>query len=142
MRPTIATLSELPVFLWAGSLLGRFGAGPLLVVSLLVFSGRMLAFSFVTVPELILPLQLLHGPSYAAMWVAGISLAKQLAPPGTGNAGQGLFAATVMGLGSACGGFVGGALYDGFGAAGMFRWMAAGLLLGLLLIAAARRPRR
>lgn len=131
---TAATLSEFPVFLLAGRFLARFPASALLVLALLVFSLRLFAYSFVTEPAVILALQLLHGPSYALMWVAGIALAKQLAPVGTGNTAQGLFSAAVMGLGAATGGFVGGGLYEAVGAAGMFRWIGLGLLVGVALL--------
>jgi PPP family 3-phenylpropionic acid transporter len=130
----VATISELPVFLHAGGLLRRTGAAALMSVSLLVYVGRMVAYSFVAAPGWILPLQLLHGASYATMWVAGVSLAKQLAPEGSGNAAQGLFAATVLGLGGSIGGFAGGILYETLGGPAMFRWVAGGLLAGLLVL--------
>ena len=46
-----------------------------------------------------------------------------------GATAQGLFTATVLGLGGAVGALVGGLLYDSLGAAAMFKWTAAGALV-------------
>ena len=85
-------------------------------------------------PGLLLGLQLLHGPSFSLLWVAGVAYADELAPKGLSASAQGLFATMVMGWGGVVGALVGGVLYDGVGAAAMFRWTAAGTLTCLVVV--------
>ncbi len=125
---TVATVSELPVFWFSGRLLKRYPASALLALALFVFSVRSLLYAFVLEPWLLLAVQLLHGATFSLLWVAGVAYADELAPGGMGATAQGLFTATVLGLGSAVGALVGGLLYDALGAAAMFKWTAAGVL--------------
>lgn len=138
---SFATLSELPVMFFGARLLERLGARGLLVVSLLIFSLRLFAYSFMASPELALPIQLLHGPTFAAMWIAGVSYAKEIAPREGGAAAQGLFSGVTAGLGGAVGALAGGFLYDGVGPAMMFRVFGVAVLLGALLLLLGRRAR-
>lgn len=121
---TIATVSELPLFFFSGRLLNRYAAPTLLTVALLVFSVRLLLYSFAFTPALILMVQILHGASFSLLWVAGVAHADTLAPTGLSATAQGLFTTVVMGWGGVVGALVGGALYDAVGAAAMFRWVA------------------
>jgi PPP family 3-phenylpropionic acid transporter len=136
---TFATISELPVLFYSNHLLTRWGARRLLVVSLGVYVIRMLALSWIRTPWFVLPLQLLHGPSFAAMWLAGVSYADELAPPGMGATAQGLFSGVMLGLGSAFGGFIGGVLFADIGGWLMYRWTAAATLIGLGLFVFAEK---
>jgi PPP family 3-phenylpropionic acid transporter len=133
MGPALAaaTLSELLVFPLSGWLLRRLGTRSLLVAALLALVVRLLAYSWLRDPLPALFVQLLHGPSFSLMWVAGVSYARQTAPPGLGATAQGLFSGTMLGLGAAIGAFTGGQLYDLTGPLLMFRWVGFGLLAGL-----------
>jgi PPP family 3-phenylpropionic acid transporter len=130
---TVATISELPVWFLSSRLLSRWGTRGLLAVSLVASALQAFAYSSIRTPWLVMPIQLLHGPAFAAMWVAGVSYASEIAPEGMGATAQGLFAGVVMGLRSALGAFVGGLLYDSLGAVPMFRWGGVSALLGLFL---------
>jgi MFS transporter, PPP family, 3-phenylpropionic acid transporter len=136
---TATTLSELPVMVFAGLLLARFGPRPLLIAALLAWALRLWLYAAVTVPVWILPVQLLHGPSFGALWIAGVAYARHLAPSGAGATAQGLFASATMGLGGLAGGLFGGVTYDWLGAPTMFRLMA-GLTLASALLMAFVRP--
>lgn len=139
MALTFATISEVPFLFFSNRLLHRWGSNGLMVLSLIAYVVRLLATAWTPVPWLILPIQLLHGLSFSAMWVAGVSYADELAPPGLGATAQGLFSATMLGLGSACGGFLGGILYENLGGALMYQWAALGVLLSLGLFVLANR---
>jgi PPP family 3-phenylpropionic acid transporter len=136
---TVATLSELPVWFFSDRLLRRWGARGTLALSLLACAGQAFAYSFMRTPWLVLPIQLLHGPAFSAMWAAGVSYASEMAPEGMGATAQGVFAGVAMGLRSALGAFLGGLLYDGLGPTLMFRWGGVSALVGLLLFALAGR---
>lgn len=96
------------------------------------------AYSFIRLPWLVLPVQLLHGPTFSAMWVAGASCASDMAPEGMGATAQGLFSSVIFGLGGTFGALLGGALYDSLGATLMFRWAGVGVLTGLFSFSLAR----
>ncbi len=129
---TAATLSELPIFFFSDRLLKRLGARGLLAVSMAAYILRLVGYAVMPAAWVVLPIHLLHGLTFSAMWVAGVSYANKIAPPGMGATAQGLFTGVTMGLGSASGAFIGGLLYGSIGAVGMFWWMAAGMAAGLL----------
>jgi PPP family 3-phenylpropionic acid transporter len=138
---TVATLSELPIFFYSSWLLRRLGARGMLLMSLAVLALRLAAFSYVPAAWMIVPLQLLHGLTFSAMWVAGVSYANNLAPPGLGATAQGLFSGMSMGLGAAAGALLGGLLYDSMGGALMYRTGALWIALGFLFFVVAGAPR-
>jgi PPP family 3-phenylpropionic acid transporter len=134
---TIATISELPVLFFSERLLKRWSARELLTFALLISVVRSLAYSFINIAWWVLFVQLLHGPSFSAMWVAGVSYANEIAPKGMGATAQGLFSGVQLGLAGTFGGLVGGFLYENLGAVMLFRWVGvvgfATLILFLML---------
>ncbi len=121
---TFATISELPVFFFSNQLLLRWSAKSLFVFAALIYVFRALALSFITVPWMILITQLLHGLTFSVMWVAGVSFANDIAPPGYSATAQGILSGVFMGIATATGTFFGGILFQDFGGAMMYRIMA------------------
>jgi PPP family 3-phenylpropionic acid transporter len=138
---TVATVSELPVWFFSSRLLERWGTRGVLTLSLLACAIQGFAYSLIRNPWLVLPIQLLHGPAFSAMWAAGVSYASEMAPEGMGATAQGLFQGVAMGLRSALGAFLGGVLYDGVGAVMMFRWGGVSALVGLTFFVLAGKRR-
>lgn len=132
---TFATLSELPVLFYSDRLLGRWGSRGLLLVSLGAYVARFVLYSLIREPWMFLAVQLLHGPAFSAMWVAGVSYADSMAPKGLAATAQGLFSGVLFGLGGIAGALIGGLVYDGSGAVVLFRWAAAAALFGVFLLA-------
>jgi PPP family 3-phenylpropionic acid transporter len=130
---TVATMSELPVWFLSNRLLSRWGTRGLLALSLVASALQAFAYSSLRTPWLVMPIQLLHGPAFSAMWVAGVSYANEIAPPGMRATAQGLFSGVAMGLRSMLGALIGGLLYDSLGAVLTFRWGGVSALLGLFL---------
>jgi len=129
---TIATISELPVLFFSNYLLQRWSARGLLTIALLITVVRSLAYSLISAPGWVLLIQLLHGMTFSAMWVAGVAYANEIASEGLGATAQGLFSGVLLGMAGTIGGLTGGLLYENLGAAMMFRW--AGIIgLGLAL---------
>ncbi|MFC1975830.1 MFS transporter [Chloroflexota bacterium] len=131
---TTATLSELVIFSLSDRLLDRWGTRKLLVISFLAMIARLLVYSFIQIPWLVLPAQLLHGFSFSARWVAGVAYANKIAPAGMGATAQGLFTGVSMGLATAVGAFTGGVLYESVGPFMMYRWAGIGILVMLSLL--------
>ena len=136
---TIGTVSEMAVFYFSDRLLNRWGRRRLLIFSVLAGVVRVLAYSWVDTPGAALAVQLLHGPSFAIFWVAGVSYAHALAPPGLGATAQAQFVGVNFGLGGATGALAGGFLYESLGLALMYRWAAVWLLAGLAVYLLASR---
>ena len=130
---SFATISELFVMYFSDRILQRWGARLLLLFSLFALSVRLVAYSQITNPIWILFFQLLHGPTFAALWLAGVAYVSEIAPVGLRNTSQGLLTGFVMGLGSTLGAIVGGLLYDSVGFSMMYLWTGIGVFLLLVL---------
>jgi PPP family 3-phenylpropionic acid transporter len=142
LSQTVATFSEVPVFLLSAVLLRKIGARGLLLLSLAAYVVRLLAYAYLMPPVwVVLPIAMLHGLTFSALWVAGVSYANEVAPQGMGATAQGLFTGMSMGLGSALGALLGGALYDNFGPVVLMQTAAMIVLVGLLFFAVAGRSK-
>lgn len=129
---TCSTLSELPFLFFSGWMLKRWGPARMIKISFALFALRALAYSLVLAPWMVLPVQLLHGPTFSLIWVAGVALANKIAPEGMGATAQGLFSGAYMGLGSGAGALLGGVLYQALGGAAMFMLLGTAILVGML----------
>ncbi len=129
---TANTISEVPFWFISSALMRRFGTSKMIALALAATVVRNLAMGAVTNPWLVLPIGLLHGPSFAVLWAAGVADADAAAPPGLGATAQGLFSGMMFGLGSALGGFFGGPIYEIIGFATLYTllgWLALGMLV-------------
>lgn len=131
---TAATLSELVVYAFSDKMLDRWGTRKMLASSIVAMFVRMLAYSVVMLPWIVLIIQLLHGLTFSARWVAGVAYANKIAPPGMGATAQGIFSSVSMGLAAAVGAFIGGWLYESVGPFLMYRYAAFGIIVALLLV--------
>ena len=123
----VATLSEIPLFFFSHRLLQRWGALGVLMIALGANIIRLAAFAVMPGAWAVLPINLLHGFAFSAMWAAGVTYAGDLAPAGMGATAQGLFSGVNMGLGAATGALVGGLLYDLAGPRVMFGVIAVAI---------------
>ncbi len=138
---TIGTICEVPVMFFGNHLLKKFKAYPLFLLSLVVTGLRLLLFSVAGSPNQALVIQLLNGLSFPAMWMAGVAYTDEHASAGMSATAQGIFGAVVFGIGTAIGGFLGGALLGSIGAKAMtgvfglitFATIAIVLVIGKLL---------
>ena len=90
---TAATLSEVPFWFLSAGLLRRFRHKP---DDRLCPGNSHRAQSGdggAGQPVVVLPINLLHGPSFAVLWAAGVADADAAAPPGLAPPAQGLFSA-------------------------------------------------
>jgi MFS family permease len=130
---TFATISEIPVFLYSRRLLGRWSPAFLLAISLSFTVLRSFAYVNITDPWQVLIISLLHGPTFAIMWIAGVAYANEIAPPGLGTTAQSVFSALVMGFGSALGALSGGILFDARGPESVFYFAGYASLLATVV---------
>ena len=130
---TIATVSELSIYLISGWLFQRWNRRTLFIFGLAAYVVRLAAYAVAPAPWAVLLIQLLHGLTFGIIWTAGVAYADEIAPPGLGATAQGTFSAMMMGLGSATGAMLAGLLIDAFGYHGMYAWMAWILFTGLIV---------
>jgi PPP family 3-phenylpropionic acid transporter len=129
---TVATLSEIPIFLLGHKLLRRWSPVQLLTASMLLTAVRAFLYAGMTAPWQILPISLLHGPTFAIMWTAGVAYSAQTAPKGLGTTALAVFGGMTFGLGSALGSFSGGWLYQHVGGTAPFVWAGISAILAVL----------
>jgi MFS family permease len=127
-------LFEIPVMFFSKRLLARFGSRGLLLISLASIFLRNALYAVAPDPGQIVLIQLLHGFTFATMWMAGVDFVAQNAPPGLHATAQGLLNTATFGLGFAVGNFVSGALLDWVGIAGVFMASALVVLAGFFLL--------
>lgn len=139
---SMATISEVPGLFFANRLVQRLGARGMLMMALFAYIARLLLYSISAQPWQVLATQLLHGLTFAAIWAAGVSYVHEIVPPGLGATGQGLFNATLMGVGGIVGAIAGGILLDAFGGATMYRIVALVLAAGAAVFLVAGRRRK
>jgi MFS transporter, PPP family, 3-phenylpropionic acid transporter len=84
----------------------------------------------------ILPVQLIHGPTFAMHLMASVTLAYELAGPERAATAQGLISSVSYGFGAIVGGLIGGALLDRFGITATMQvaLLLMGVALGVLLL--------
>ncbi len=130
----LSAVSELPVVAFGGWLLDRLGAPRLIGFALCVYIARFTAFSAITEPEWMLPVQLLHGLSYGAFLMASVTLAHRLAGGEHAATAQALLTAMSFGFGSITGSIAGGALLDRVGTVGLFQGSALLMVVTLAVL--------
>jgi PPP family 3-phenylpropionic acid transporter len=136
---TLTTISEIPIFLYSRRLLARWSAPLLLAVSIAFTVVRSFAYIGMTEPWQVLIISLLHGPTFALMWAAGVAYAAESAPPGLGATAQGVFSGLAMGLGAALGAFAGGLLIDAYGMVSLFYFAGIAALIALVIFVTINR---
>ncbi len=117
---TLGTVVEIPVLLFIHRAVKRIPSYRLLMIAMVVTGARLLMFAVAQSPEFVLFVQVVNGFAFPVMWVAGVSYVSENAPEGMRTTAQGLFSATVGGLGTAVGGFVGGLLLSSLGGRGLY----------------------
>ena len=132
-------LTEAPSFQFQSALLARVPVGAVVQASMLLLALRLSLYAVLPragTPWAVLPIELLHGVTFATSWGAGIVGCKRLAPPHLNTTMQSVFSALYGGVGSGLGAIAGGALYGRLGAPRMFACAAATVLGGWALAAA------
>jgi MFS transporter, PPP family, 3-phenylpropionic acid transporter len=135
----IASLSEIPVMLFSGRIARRIGATGLLKVAFTIFAIRWLLYSFITTPALALAVQALHGLSFGAYLVGGVTYINERTPAGLSTTAQALLNLVSFGLSSIAGSLLGGYLFETLGFTWFFRLLTLIVLLAFALFLLSQR---
>lgn len=133
LSQTVATLSEIPMLFFVDRLIKRWGARRVMGAGIAAYALRGFLVSFAKTPEAILLIQALHGTTFALMISAGVTLADEMSPKGLKATGQGLWSATMGGVGVMSGAVLGGWIFEHYSAAATFQVTSAIAVIGLLL---------
>jgi MFS transporter, PPP family, 3-phenylpropionic acid transporter len=131
---TLSTVSEVPVMLFGHRLLARFGARGMFVLAVVATGVRLLLYAVFATPAGVLGFQLINGLTFPMAWIAGVAWANENAPRHMESTAQGVFGATVTGVGAAAGGLLAGVLFGEIGGRGMFYVFAALVLTGVAVL--------
>ena len=86
----VSCCGEAPFFFMAKRVQEKIGIRGMVAAAHIGYIARVLWYSFVTNPWAVLPAEILHALTFAAMWAAGIAYAAEIAPPGLEATGQGV----------------------------------------------------
>jgi PPP family 3-phenylpropionic acid transporter len=136
---TIGTISEIPVLFFANRFIKRLKAYALLIFSIAMTGLRFLLLAVAPNPIFVLLIQLLNGFNFPLLYVAGVTYADEQAPQGFRATAQGLFNASMGGIGGAVGGFAGGLLFESVGAKGMYLFFCVFVAFVLVFVSLVRR---
>ncbi|XP_006824404.1 major facilitator superfamily domain-containing protein 6-like [Saccoglossus kowalevskii] len=129
----ITCISEAPFLFYSGNMIKYLGHKGVFYIVLLSYIVRFVGYSFITSAWYVLPLELLHGITFGAMFAAVTSYASIISPPGMAATVQSLVQACNMGLGKGLGAIFGGVMYNAYGGRILFRCCAGLCFITALL---------
>lgn len=130
---TFATIGEIAVFFFSAGMIKRWGIRKVFIIALGANVLRLGLYSVIPSAWIVLFVQLLHGFTFSALWVASVSFARRMAPPGLGATAQGILSAFFFGLAGFSGSVIGGILYDAVGPRTMYLIFSGVVAVGLAI---------
>ncbi|CAM9669265.1 unnamed protein product [Pylaiella littoralis] len=131
----IMCVAEVPFFYLSGPLIRRLGVRGVIGLTQLAYLTRFIYYATLREPWWVLPAEVLHGLTFAAMWAATTDYAHGIAPAHLRTTIQGVVSGLHWGLGFGLGAILGGVLYAGLGAQRCFAVSGVLPSLSLLLLA-------
>lgn len=138
----LGVMSEVGVMAAWPWLAARVGLERLLALAIGAHALRWWLLAGATHPGGLLAIQLLHGLTFGAFYLASVQLVDEMVRPDLRATGQGLYAAVVFGLGGVVGNALAGRLFDRMDRAGLYRVSALLAAGAALLSLGVRTPRR
>ncbi|KAI8967517.1 major facilitator superfamily domain-containing protein [Mycotypha africana] len=122
-------VTELLCFCFSKQLTEKFGVTNMMLIAHIATILRCLMYTILQPDSLItnitaLLLQTLHGVGFGIFWATSVSEIDGFFPPEQRSVAQGILGALHFGVGAGMGAFVGGYLYEYYGAVCMFRIVA------------------
>jgi hypothetical protein len=118
---SMTVVFEFPFFLYSERLLAVLGLRGMLLLAFGAYVSRVLVYTLLRNPWLVLLVEPCHGITFACSWCAVIHYSGSVAPKGLEATTQGVFNGVFNGFGPALGAAFGGELYEQYGAVVMFR---------------------
>ncbi|GFS14404.1 major facilitator superfamily domain-containing protein 6-like [Elysia marginata] len=124
--------AELPVMWVAGTVIKRIGLIGCLYLALVCYGVRMLVYSVIQNPWLVLLVEPAHGITFGLMYAAATTYASIIAPPGMSSTVQGLLGGVHFGFGKGIGSFITGFMYKGIGP--RWTWRVYAIVSAVVLV--------
>jgi len=132
---------EIIFFFFGKYLFERLGVFKMILISHAAIITRVVSYSILLrvqwSPWCILPVELLHGVCFAAIWNSGSKVINDNSPPQLQATGQSIFFGLYMGVGTGLGALFGGLIYNSWGAIVMYECVAVSVFTGLIIFIAA-----
>ncbi|SCU69823.1 major facilitator superfamily, putative [Trypanosoma equiperdum] len=116
---TVST--EIPIFQNAKYFQELFTDRQMLSISMATWMLRVVGYSLLQNPWLVLLLEPLHGITFGFTWLPGVHIVNTVFPPNLSNSATGFLYFFVNGIGPITGSVLGGAIYEWLGPRVMFR---------------------
>lgn len=128
----ITVLFELPVFHYSQFLLRHLGHDFLFVSAMVAYVFRVLGYTLLTPSSVhwVLLLEILHGITFACMWIASVDFSGSIAPEEWSTTVQSILSMTMSSFGGGIGPMVGGYVMERWGPVFMYRgagWIVGGV---------------
>ncbi|KAK9828635.1 hypothetical protein WJX72_001232 [[Myrmecia] bisecta] len=133
---SVACLTEVPMFFFAGKIIDKLGVKNVLNIAVGAYVLRLMCYSMLGsfgTPWAVLPIECLHGVTFGCSWAAGTVNCARISPPGLKSTTQAIFAGLYFGVGTGLGALIGGFIYQEYGAPAVFRTAAVGVAGAWLL---------
>ncbi|CAM9306786.1 unnamed protein product, partial [Hapterophycus canaliculatus] len=127
-------VAELPFFYLSGPLIRKIGPRNVVALAQIGYLLRFVYYSVLQDPWWVLPAEVLHGLTFAAMWAATTDYAQAIAPGHLRSTMQATVSGLKQGLGYGVGAVLGGIVYSSLGPRMCFRISAALPCLSLALL--------
>jgi MFS transporter, PPP family, 3-phenylpropionic acid transporter len=119
----VTVLFEIPIFAMAPKITKRFSHQTLLLIAHVAYIVRVVGYTFLPNPWLVLFLEPLHGVTYACFQISTVVYCSELAPDTMQATAQGLRSAT-LNIGSLIGYTLGSYVMENYGSVAMYRGSA------------------
>ncbi|CAN0075716.1 unnamed protein product, partial [Discosporangium mesarthrocarpum] len=130
----VMCFAEVPFFFLASPMIKRLGIRGTVLITEVAYLTRFIWYTILKNPWMVLPAEVLHGLTFAAMWAATLEYATKIAPAGLTSTVQGMVTGIHWGLGFGLGSVVGGFIYSSLGAVKLFALSASLPSTALLLL--------
>jgi PPP family 3-phenylpropionic acid transporter len=131
LASSVSAVCEVPLMLFSGVLIRRFGSRRLLEGGFALYVARWFLASLITTPIAAVLLNVIQGFAFAAYLTGGVTYFSERTPEGMATTAQALYNTVTFGLASIAGSLLGGYLYDYAGISNLFRVTAILALAGL-----------
>lgn len=133
---SLGAVAEMVFFLYAGSVLSRFGVRNLLIFGFLITAVRWyLQGRYIDSVTIVILTQCIHAFSFGLMHSVSVHFIRQYFEPKQQGRGQFMYFGAAFGLGTAIGSWIAGVTWqNGLGSEMTFTWAAIVCLVGALVI--------
>jgi len=130
----LGSLAEVPMILFSGWIISRFGVRAVLTVAVAAVSVRLALYGLFPTLAVVVPAQLLHAFTFGALHTASVAYVNAKIDASRRGLGMALYNALSIGLASFVASSAGGYLLEAAGFRGLFLVYAAVPVLGLAVL--------